>query len=346
MEPFGSGGAGASAARARAPADERGHIRRRCRSCGRRWEQRRTRRRWRAARCRTSGSGGMAVQCNAMIRRRRGTGAAGAAGSAGKAGASGSAAGAGGSAAGAGGMGGAGSGGTAAATFTQIYAIFMASCAGTTCHVNASRPGDMLSFADKMTAYTNLVNVNAVSCSGEKRVVPNDPAKAVGSGARQGGNCTSTLRMPTNLCFQPATSTRCGAAQAARRRPNRPRFQGRLDKDLIAKTATRVLTREIHLVQRPEGELKAADFKLIERDRRAADGQVLSEPVHVIDLRVAAAHEPGQTQPGDQWRTRARREIAQRCSRRATCCGAAMVSRGVVSDGKGIAKLDADRACL
>jgi hypothetical protein len=134
-----------------------------------------------------------------------GTGAAGAGG---KAGASGSAAGASGSTAGAGGMGAAGSGGTAAATFTQVYAIFMTGCMGSTCHVGATRPGDMLSMADKATAYMNLVNVNSVSCTGEKRVVPSDPAKSELVAAlahTKAGNCARTPQMPDNKPMLPAS---------------------------------------------------------------------------------------------------------------------------------------------
>jgi hypothetical protein len=130
-------------------------------------------------------------------------GAAGAAGSTGGAGSSASSAGAGGAAAGSG-----GSGGTAAAaTFTEVYAIFMASCAGTTCHVSAMRPGDMLSMTDKATAYMNLVGVNSVSCSGEKRVVASDPMKSelVHTLDRTRiGSCTNTPRMPDNRAMLPA----------------------------------------------------------------------------------------------------------------------------------------------
>lgn len=82
--------------------------------------------------------------------------------------------------AGMGGMGGAGMGGMAgaagggAATFTQVYALIMTGCG---CHVSGSSGG--LSMANKMTAYTNLVGVDSTACSGQKRVVANDPANSV-----------------------------------------------------------------------------------------------------------------------------------------------------------------------
>ena len=140
---------------------------------------------------------------------------AGSGGSAGEAGGGGQAgqAGGGGSggvtAAGSGGAGGsagsaAGSGGNAAsaATFTQVYALMNAGCAGATCHVRATVPGGMLSMIDKPTAYRQLVNVDAVRCPGEKRVVPKDADKSelVASLKHvQLDNCTRTPRMPDNL---------------------------------------------------------------------------------------------------------------------------------------------------
>ena len=121
-----------------------------------------------------------------------GTGGAGAGGSSG---AGGRSAGSGGS----GGGGGAAGSGSGSATFTEVYAIFMQSCAGSTCHVMATRPGEGLSMADKMTAYTNLVGVNAGACSGEKRVVAGDPAKSELMHTlerTQIGMCRNTPRMP------------------------------------------------------------------------------------------------------------------------------------------------------
>lgn len=127
-----------------------------------------------------------------------GTGAAGAAGAAG---------GAGGSAAGAGGAGGAaGSGGAPAATFTEVYAIFTSTCAGATCHIMATRLGDMLSFADKATAYMSLVGVNSVTCAGEKRVVASDPTKSelvAVLAHTKAGNCANTPKMPDNKPMLP-----------------------------------------------------------------------------------------------------------------------------------------------
>jgi hypothetical protein len=98
---------------------------------------------------------------------------------------------------------GAGGSGATATTFTQVYSLFKTSCAGATCHIGATRVGDMLSFADQATAYMRLVSVDAVSCPGIKRVVPGDPDNselvhtlthtAAGSCGR------STPRMPDNL---------------------------------------------------------------------------------------------------------------------------------------------------
>ena len=91
--------------------------------------------------------------------------------------------------------------GTGTSTFTQVYAMFMTNCSGSTCHINASRTGDGLSMADKMTAFMNLVGVNSVSCNGEKRVVAGDPDKSelVHTLDRTRiGSCTRTPQMPDN----------------------------------------------------------------------------------------------------------------------------------------------------
>lgn len=124
-----------------------------------------------------------------------GTGAAGSGGSAGSAGAAAGSGGASGSAGGASGAAGSGIG----ATFTEVYAIFTQSCAGATCHVMATRPGEGLSMPDKLTAYMNLVGVNAGACAGEKRVVAGDPAKSEllhTLERTQAGMCRNTPRMP------------------------------------------------------------------------------------------------------------------------------------------------------
>jgi hypothetical protein len=74
-----------------------------------------------------------------------------------------------------GGMAGAAGGGMAGATtFTQVYAIVMTGCG---CHVTGTSGG--LSMANKMSAYMNLVGANSTACSGQKRVVANDPAASV-----------------------------------------------------------------------------------------------------------------------------------------------------------------------
>jgi hypothetical protein len=115
----------------------------------------------------------------------------------GAAGAAGASAGHGGAAAGSGG--GAAGGGASNATFTRVYAVFMANCMGANCHVGAMRPSDMLSLADKNTAYMNLVNMASMACSGEKRVVPNQPDKSVLVHAlahKRVGSCARTPQMP------------------------------------------------------------------------------------------------------------------------------------------------------
>jgi len=49
--------------------------------------------------------------------------------------------------------------------------------AGCSCHVTGGAGG--LSMANKMTAYTNLVNTNSGSCTGQKRVMPGMPEASV-----------------------------------------------------------------------------------------------------------------------------------------------------------------------
>jgi hypothetical protein len=85
-----------------------------------------------------------------------------------------SGAGGGGGAAGGGMAGAAGGGMPAATTFSQVYGLIMTGCG---CHVTGTVGG--LSMANKMTAYTNLVGANSMACSGQKRVVANDPANSV-----------------------------------------------------------------------------------------------------------------------------------------------------------------------
>jgi hypothetical protein len=99
----------------------------------------------------------------------------------------------------AGSSGAAGSG--AAATFSDVYAVFMTGCMGASCHVGASRAGDGLVMTDKMTAYTNLVDANSVSCPGLKRVVAGDAANSEllhTLDHTAAGTCANTPRMPDN----------------------------------------------------------------------------------------------------------------------------------------------------
>jgi hypothetical protein len=65
----------------------------------------------------------------------------------------------------------------------------------------------MLAMTDKATAYMNLVGVNSVSCSGEKRVVANNPtaSELVATLAHtRAGNCARTPMMPDNKPMLPA----------------------------------------------------------------------------------------------------------------------------------------------
>jgi hypothetical protein len=75
------------------------------------------------------------------------------------------------------------------------------SCAGANCHVGATRPGDNLSFAVQATAYMNLVDANAVSCQGAKRVVATNPDKSELVHTLQHtalSGCARTPKMPDN----------------------------------------------------------------------------------------------------------------------------------------------------
>ena len=86
-------------------------------------------------------------------------------------------------------------------TFTKVYALFKNTCSGATCHVNAMKAGDMLSMNDQASAYTNLVNADAVSCTGAKRVVAGDPDKSELVHALQHtalSGCARTPKMPDN----------------------------------------------------------------------------------------------------------------------------------------------------
>jgi hypothetical protein len=127
-----------------------------------------------------------------------GSGAAGTAAGSGGTGVAGHAAGAGGAGQGGSAAGQAGSG-AAAATFTDVYKIIMTNCAGSTCHVGATRAADGLSMNDKMTAYMNLVGANSVSCSGLKRVVAGDAMTSELLNTLEhtrAGTCANTPRMP------------------------------------------------------------------------------------------------------------------------------------------------------
>ena len=59
----------------------------------------------------------------------------------------------------------------------------------------------MLAMNDQATAYMSLVNVDAVSCAGAKRVVPGDPAKSELVHALKHtslSGCARTPKMPDN----------------------------------------------------------------------------------------------------------------------------------------------------
>jgi hypothetical protein len=73
----------------------------------------------------------------------------------------------------------AGSGAVGTATFTQVYAIITARCAGASCHVGATGTGGgNLVMNDRASAHKNLVGVNAAICRGEKRVLAGNVAKS------------------------------------------------------------------------------------------------------------------------------------------------------------------------
>jgi hypothetical protein len=116
-----------------------------------------------------SGAGGSTAGASGMAGRMAAGAGAGGMGMAGRGGMGGASGAAGGGMAGA-----AGGGMPAAATFTQVYAVIMTGCG---CHVSGTSGN--LSMANKMTAYTNLVGVNSMACSGQKRVVANDPTNSV-----------------------------------------------------------------------------------------------------------------------------------------------------------------------
>ncbi|HET6335099.1 MAG TPA: hypothetical protein VFG30_17870, partial [Polyangiales bacterium] len=125
-----------------------------------------------------SGMGGSTAGASGMGmagRMAAGAGAGGMGGMSAMAGRSGMGGAGGASGAAGGGMAGAAGGGMAAtATFTQVYGLIMTGCG---CHVTGTSGG--LSMANKMTAFTNLVGANSMACSGQKRVVANDPANSV-----------------------------------------------------------------------------------------------------------------------------------------------------------------------
>jgi hypothetical protein len=125
----------------------------------------------------TAGASGAAGTSAGAAGATAGSGAA----AAGKGGSGGATSGAGGASGrgGRGGTGGSGQAGSGAsgATFTAVYKIFMTNCSGTGCHVSATGAGG-LAMPDQMKAYMNLVGVNSMSCTGEKRVVAGDAAKS------------------------------------------------------------------------------------------------------------------------------------------------------------------------
>lgn len=141
-----------------------------------------------AGRSSTAGTGAGAASMSMGGRMGGGAGGA-AAGMGGAAGGGRGGAGAGGMGGAAAGMGGAAGGGnTNAATFTQVYGLIMAGCG---CHITGSSGG--LAMPNKNAAYMNLVGANSSACSGQKRVVANDPNTSVLVHAidrTKIGNCT------------------------------------------------------------------------------------------------------------------------------------------------------------
>jgi NADPH-dependent curcumin reductase CurA len=110
-----------------------------------------------------------------------------------------------------------------------------------------------------------------------------------------------------------------------------------------------MLTREIHLVQRPEGELKAADFKLVERDiGEVADGQIL---VRNLYMSVDPALRPRMSQGQELDQAIAGGALGRVLASRNAAFAEGDIVRSrhgfreaFVSDGKGVGKLLADPA--
>ena len=108
-----------------------------------------------------------------------------------------------------------------------------------------------------------------------------------------------------------------------------------------------MLTREIHLVQRPEGELKAADFKLVERELgEPADGQFVVRNLYMsVDPALRPRMSVGQELNQPIMGGALGRVIGSRNA--AFSEGDIVRSRNgfreaFISDGKGVAKLQAD----
>jgi NADPH-dependent curcumin reductase CurA len=110
-----------------------------------------------------------------------------------------------------------------------------------------------------------------------------------------------------------------------------------------------MLSREIHLVQRPEGELKSADFKLVEREITAPDdGQILVQNLYMsVDPALRPRMSVGQELNQAIMGAALGRVLKSRSA--AFSEGDIVRSRNAfreafLSDGKGVAKLSADPA--
>lgn len=122
-----------------------------------------------------------------------------------------------------------------------------------------------------------------------------------------------------------------------------------LDNVAVTQTASAMLTREIHLTKRPEGELHAQDFALVEREiSEPAEGQILVQNLYMsvdpaLRPRMSRAQELNQAIMGAA--------IGRVVKSRNPAFAEGDLVRNLqgfreafVSDGKGVSKLDANPA--
>ncbi|MDH5671133.1 MAG: hypothetical protein OEZ06_03230 [Myxococcales bacterium] len=83
------------------------------------------------------------------------------------------------------------------ATFTEVWALLEARCAGAACHVGAAIPGGGLALTDAAAAYDALVGAASLTCSGQLLVAPGDAAASVLLMSLSGGSSCAPM-MPRN----------------------------------------------------------------------------------------------------------------------------------------------------